>query len=60
MVKEVQQVCETWKKDVKEEVQYKTRKLNLEKIPLIGGILKALNMHENVTKGSCFDPIASV
>jgi len=49
MVAELKQVCETWRNDVREEVEYKTRKLNLEKIPYIGQVLKALNMHELVT-----------
>jgi len=48
MLDELKQVCEIWRKDVHEEVEYKTRRLNLEKLPLIGQVLKALNMHESV------------
>lgn len=49
MVNELKNACELWKRDVREEVEYKTRKLNLEKIPLVGGVLKSLNMHETLT-----------
>jgi len=49
MVKNLKNVCDVWKNDVKEEVAYKTRKLNLEKLPIVGGILKSLNMHEVLT-----------
>jgi hypothetical protein len=44
--RELREVCEAWKKDVGEWVDYRTRKLNLENIPWLGGILKALNFHE--------------
>jgi hypothetical protein len=35
---------------MQEGVQYKTRKINLESVPYIGGILKALDVHELETK----------
>lgn len=50
MVKELKNVCEVWKNDVKEEVKYKTRKLSLEKLPVVGGVLKSLNIHEKTIK----------
>jgi hypothetical protein len=53
MLKELKNVCEVWKSDVREEVKYKTRKLSLEKLPVVGGVLKSLNMHEKTIK----DPI---
>jgi hypothetical protein len=53
MVKELKNVCEVWKNDVREEVKYKIRKLSLEKLPLVGGVLKSLNIHEKTIK----DPI---
>ena len=43
LLKELGAVCEKWKKDIKEEVNYRTRKLKLESIPWIGGLFKALN-----------------
>lgn len=46
MLDDLKQACEVWRKDVREEVEYKTRKLNLENLPYIGVVLKALNMHE--------------
>lgn len=46
MLNELKQVCEIWKKDVREQVDYKSRKLILDHIPIIGGFLKALNWHE--------------
>jgi hypothetical protein len=49
MFGELKNVCETWKKDIKEDSVYKSRKLNLEKVPFLGGALKALNMHEGFT-----------
>lgn len=53
LFEEFKKVCETWKNDVKEEVDYKTRKINLESVPVVGGILKALNMNEVTIK----DPV---
>lgn len=53
MLSEFKRACEIWRKDVKEDVRYKTRTLNFEKIPLLGIVLKALNMHER----SIHDPI---
>jgi len=46
-------VCKVWKNDVKEEVIYKTRSITLEKIPIVGGALKSLNMD----KLSIRDPV---
>lgn len=46
MLDELKAACEVWRNDAKEEVEYRTRKLNLEKIPVLGIVLKALNMHE--------------
>lgn len=56
MVSELRNVCDIWKKDVREGTEYKTRKLNLEKLPLMGGVLKALNMHEGY---AIKDPVIS-
>lgn len=42
--KELQNACEIWRDNIKEEVDYKTRTISLEKIPIAGGILKSLNM----------------
>jgi hypothetical protein len=48
MFRELRDVCDVWTRDVREEVDYRRRKLNLEAIPLIGGLLKAVNMHESL------------
>lgn len=56
LFEEFKKVCETWKNDVKEEVDYKTRKINLESIPVVGGILKALNMNEVTVKDPVLHP----
>ncbi|MGL4620822.1 MAG: hypothetical protein ACRCZS_17460 [Chroococcidiopsis sp.] len=44
LFKEFKNVCEIWQHDIREEVDYKTRKITLEKIPIIGGTLQSLNM----------------
>jgi hypothetical protein len=49
MLAQIDEVCRIWRDDVKEGVRYKTRKLNLEHLPIIGGVLKALNMQESLT-----------
>jgi hypothetical protein len=49
MLKEVDEVCRMWRDDEQEGVKYITRKLNLEHLPRIGGVLKAFNMHETIT-----------
>jgi hypothetical protein len=54
--REFREVCEAWKKDVGEWVDYRTRKLNLENIPWLGGILKAVNFHEPKIK----DPVLTI
>ena len=53
MLKEIEAVCKIWKKDIKNYVEYRSRELNFEKIPLIGAILKAMNMQEITVK----DPV---
>ena|SRR5215471_2025582 len=58
MLAQIYQVCKVWRDDVKEGVNYKTRKINLEHLPIIGGVLKALNpdlsAHKNGTRISFF------
>lgn len=49
MLAQVEEVLRMWREDGKEGVRYKTRRLNLEHLPIIGGVLKALNMQEAVT-----------
>jgi hypothetical protein len=49
MLAQIEEVCNMWREDVKEGVRYKTRRLNLEHLPIIGGVLKALNMQEALT-----------
>jgi hypothetical protein len=49
MIAQLDDVCRMWRENVNEGVQYKTRKLNLEHLPKIGGVLKALNMQEAFT-----------
>jgi hypothetical protein len=44
LFKDFRNVCEIWKHDIKEEVDYKTRTISLEKLPIIGGTLQSLNM----------------
>ena len=51
MVGKLKDICETWKRSVREEVKYKTRKLAIEAIPYLGGILKAIGVHEVKLKG---------
>lgn len=53
LFKDFNNVCEIWKNDINEEVDYKTRTITLEKIPIIGGTLKSLNMD----KLSVRDPV---
>lgn len=43
---QLETVCKIWREDVGEEVNYRSRKLNLEVIPIMGSVLKALNLHE--------------
>jgi len=45
--------CNTWKDNIKEDVDYKTRTISLEKLPIIGGVLKSLN----IDKASFRDPV---
>ena len=51
--KDLVKACNTWKDDIKEDVDYKTRTISLEKLPIIGGVLKSLNMD----KASFRDPV---
>ena len=53
LFKDFKNACEIWKNNIKEEVDYKTRTITLEKIPIIGGTLKSLNMD----KLSVRDPV---
>lgn len=46
MLQELKNVCDVWRKDVRDEVNYLSRKLNLEAIPIAGQILKTLGLHE--------------
>jgi hypothetical protein len=56
MQRELQTVCDAWKQDIGERVRHKTRKVSFEWIPLMGGILKAVNCHEIEVK----DPVLAV
>jgi hypothetical protein len=47
-LKDLQRVCELWRNDPDEEVKYRSRTLNLQGLPVIGGVLKGLNMFEKV------------
>ena len=51
MLDELRDVCEIWKKDVREQVEYRTRKLELAElpVPVLGGVLKALNIHNAIS-----------
>jgi hypothetical protein len=55
LLKELEAVCEKWKKSVKEGVTYRTRKLKLESIPWIGGLFKAINFEPEI-----LDPVIAV
>jgi hypothetical protein len=56
MLAQLNEVCRMWREDANEGVRYKTRKLNLEGLPKLGGVLKAVNMQEALT---IKDPILS-
>jgi hypothetical protein len=55
MKAEFTKACETWASDAAEGVDYKTRKISLGDLPLVGKILKAVNMDEFLIK----DPVIS-
>lgn len=46
MIKDLTRACETWASDVSEGRDYRTRRLRLGDIPLVGKILKAAGMDE--------------
>lgn len=54
--RELRAVCDAWKQDVGERVNYRTRKVSLDWIPVVGRILKAGNFHEIEVK----DPVLAV
>lgn len=49
MLAQLDDVCRIWRSDLKEGVDYKVRKINLEHLPIVGGVLKALNMQQTLT-----------
>ena len=44
LLKELRTVTDAWSKDVDELVKYETRKVALDKIPVVGGLLKATSL----------------
>jgi hypothetical protein len=49
MLAELSRACDAWKVDVAEEVDYRTRTLQLGFLPKFGGMLKALNVFQDVS-----------
>ena len=56
LLKELQKVTEAWSKDVDEFVKYETRKVALDKIPVIGGLLKATALSDWKVKDPILEP----
>ena len=46
MLKDIDRLCNDWVEDMKENVVYKKRKLNLSKIPLIGSTFEIFGLKE--------------
>ena len=56
LLKELQKVTEAWSKDVDELVKYETRKVKLDKIPVIGGVLKATSLADWKVRDPILEP----
>jgi hypothetical protein len=44
LLRELHEVTKHWSKDINEMVEYKTRKMSFDKIPVVGAVLKAASM----------------